>query len=139
MPTGQYPRKPRTEETKAKISAARKGKPFSGTPYDPTGTKHSEATKLKMRLSHLGEKAHNWNGGRSHTMQGYVTILINGKQRLEHRVVMEKIIGRPLKRSEDVHHLDGDKTNNNPKNLKLMLRAKHTKLHWKKKRLSKNN
>lgn len=37
----------------------------------------------------------------------------------EHRLVMEKKIGRPLKPGEVVHHIDGDVTNNHPDNLLL--------------------
>lgn len=34
-----------------------------------------------------------------------------------HRVVAEQILGRPLKKGEVVHHIDGDKRNNDPSNL----------------------
>ena len=32
-----------------------------------------------------------------------------GNHRLEHRVVVEKHIGRKLKRNEHIHHINGDK------------------------------
>ena len=35
----------------------------------------------------------------------------------EHRIVAEKMLGRPLKKGEVVHHIDGDKRNNSPDNL----------------------
>lgn len=47
----------------------------------------------------------------------------------EHRVVMENILGRPLRRDEIVHHIDGNKANNNPSNLMIMSRSEHAKLH----------
>lgn len=47
----------------------------------------------------------------------------------EHRVVVEKILGRPLKPWEIVHHKDGDKTNNDPENLEVMTRSEHIREH----------
>lgn len=38
---------------------------------------------------------------------------------MEHRWVMQQIIGRPLTHAERVHHLDGDRQNNDPTNLVL--------------------
>lgn len=51
--------------------------------------------------------------------------------RHEHRVIAEKIIGRKLKSDEHVHHIDGNKHNNLPKNLQVMSRVEHLKLHAK--------
>lgn len=47
----------------------------------------------------------------------------------EHRYVVEKEIGRPLKKSEIVHHIDGNKLNNDISNLMLMTRSEHAHLH----------
>lgn len=48
----------------------------------------------------------------------------------EHIVVMEKSIGRPLKRPEVVHHIDRDKGNNNIENLMLFPnQSEHIKYH----------
>lgn len=43
----------------------------------------------------------------------------------EHRLVMEQILGRKLRKGEIVHHVDGDRANNAPSNLDLFVRNGH--------------
>ena len=47
----------------------------------------------------------------------------------KHRVVAEKMLGRPLRPGEIVHHEDGDKSNNAPYNLKVMTQSEHIREH----------
>lgn len=48
----------------------------------------------------------------------------------EHRLVMEKKLGRYLNPSETVHHIDENKANNDPNNLELMgTRGDHIRHH----------
>lgn len=47
-----------------------------------------------------------------------------------HRIVAEQKLGRPLKPGEVVHHIDGNKRNNNPENLMVFAsQALHAKWH----------
>ncbi len=47
-----------------------------------------------------------------------------------HRVVAEQMLGRPLKKGEVVHHIDGNKRNNDPTNLMIFEnQAAHAKFH----------
>lgn len=42
---------------------------------------------------------------------------------LEHRLVMSEKLGRPLRADENVHHINGERTDNRPSNLELWLRG----------------
>ncbi|MBU1173135.1 MAG: HNH endonuclease [Proteobacteria bacterium] len=65
---------------------------------------------------------------------GYLRFVSDDK--LVHHVVMEKKLGRRIRfyglddpRSEVVHHIDKDKTNNSPSNIRLMNIVDHTRMH----------
>ena len=60
---------------------------------------------------------------------GYVQMYSEGGTKLQHRVIMEKHLGKRLKSNECVHHINHDKTDNRIENLEIMSRAEHTRLH----------
>jgi hypothetical protein len=46
-----------------------------------------------------------------------------------HRRVAEEKLGRPLRKGEVVHHIDGNRHNNDPSNLAVMTQSEHIALH----------
>lgn len=97
-----------------------------------------ESLAVKYEHGRFGEIASNWRGGRVKTGNGHMYIYApshpfsNQKgQVMEHRLVMEKKLGRYLTPEEVVHHMDGDKLNNDESNLELFAnRGEHLKAHF---------
>jgi len=56
-----------------------------------------------------------------------------GQWALTHRRVAEKLVGGRIYPGREVHHIDGNKTNNRPSNLKIVSQAEHRAIHGKKK------
>ena len=74
-----------------------------------------------------------WDNHRGKIQQknGYITICIGNKKYYEHRLVMEEHLGRKLKNTEQVHHINGIKTDNRIENLRLINHNEHASYHAK--------
>ena len=63
---------------------------------------------------------------------GYIQITSGHyKGKLLHRLIYEEVYGS-IPKGYAIHHIDGDKTNNNPGNLMLLSKSNHHKLHMNK-------
>lgn len=80
-------------------------------------------------MARSGPNASRWNGGQSHGYRMVGRGDNEGRAIAEHRLVAETALGRPLKKGEVVHHVNGVKTDNRNKNLIICSRSYHAWLH----------
>jgi hypothetical protein len=126
-----YPVSEKVRETWREIGRSRKG------------YKMTDAQKKKMSIAakeRFMRKGHGTRflGGIRHRSDGYIGIYMpfhpnaaSDGYVMEHRLVMERCIGRYLCENEVVHHINYNRSDNRIENLKLMTASEHMSLHMK--------
>lgn len=89
----------------------------------------SKRTAARRRGLFSGEKNSAWKGGRRTRRDKYVIVWTPEGDRLEHRLVMSRHLGRELLDSEVVHHKDENPSNNQIENLEILSQRAHSLQH----------
>jgi len=97
------------------------------------------ASKHKYSALPIGARGSdnpNWKGGTTKSTKGYWYIHMPSHPRAMKSgyvkradIVLEASLGRPLQPGEIAHHVDDNKENDAPKNLRCMLVRPHSRLH----------
>jgi uncharacterized protein (DUF1330 family) len=96
---------------------------------------HNSNVKINFKQIGLtGEEHPSWRGGTCKHSKGYILIWKKDHPYCdvrgyvpEHRLIIEKNLGRYLTKEEDVHHINGNKKDNRLENLELLSHGEHSR------------
>jgi hypothetical protein len=120
-----------SEETKRKISLGQIGRVYRrGFRLSPEHREKLGRGASRAMKGQCGPLSRTWRGGKHADDRGYINVTLeNGKRRREHSLVAEEALGRSFKKSEVVHHINGNKADNRNCNLLICDRQYHQWLH----------
>lgn len=98
----------------------------------PTKKFCSRRCKGSYMSKRSGAETPNYKRGYIIDKSGYKQVLVKNHSRphkLEHRLVVERAIGRELLPDEHIHHKDHDKLNNHIDNLVITNSSDHRRIH----------
>lgn len=88
-----------------------------------------------MRIMPRGKDAYHWKGGTKNN-NGYIMVQAPSHPNCdsqgyvrEHRLVMEKHLGRYLEKDEVIHHINHKKNDNRVENLIILTKKEHDNIH----------
>lgn len=91
------------------------------------GSDEHREKMAQAKRGKTGERSNRWKGGR--LVGGYVCSGGGANRKYAHREIAKDLLGRELDPKEHVHHIDRDRTNNDPANLLVLNTTDHVKLH----------
>lgn len=102
-------------------------------PYRKKSAKYCSMKCYGQGMDVNGKNNPSWKGGKFTRDDGYIMIYYprgTSIYMLEHRYLMEKKLGRRLRKKEIVHHINGIKSDNRLKNLEIINnQSMHARLH----------
>ena len=103
--------------------------PVATTTLVSGGTRSCGCLHIEHAMRHVERYTAPIGTKRIHKQSGRMEIKTESGFVFEHVYVMEQKLGRKIEKGYVVHHIDYDKTNNDPANLQLMSKSDHSILH----------